>query len=342
MSVRSFLISVLMLFSLPALANYPDFIQESGASHYVVRSLGIACFSMTSVQHGLPCNPAAIALDQKAKFDSSIFIGSDLTLVDMVHGAMDNGEEYELYKKAATTKDILQAEASLSTTLMGPTRGLSVDPYRIVYYSKVDNPTLPFIEVVAAEQRSVNFQLASFVTQNWSFGTQFRYSHIKVIEHYFAATEAIAEQSEDEAPPWASTELDQISVEPGFLYQWLDKQWEPQVTAAVTNFGYSTPKSEAFPLRPRLLVGGSVKPWMPLGRLEAGLQLQGHSQLDRWQDVYRIAFAYTLGGGTLTYSYAELDQSTALLFDLGNLNLGFAYKDEHVAQSVFLQGGYRM
>ena len=341
MSVRSFLFSLLIVFTLPALADYPDFIQESG-SHYIVRSLGTACYTMTSVQHGLPCNPAAIALDQKAKFDSSIFLGSDLTLVNMVHEAMDQGEEFALYKKAATTKDVLQAEASLSTTLMGPTRGISVDPYRLVYYSKVDNPTLPFIEVVAAEQRSVNVQLGSFVTKDWSFGAQFRYSHIKVIEHYFAATEAIAEQNEDEAEPWQSEEINQVMIEPGFLYQWTDYRWEPQVTAVVANFGYSTPKSEAFPLSPRVLVGGSIKPWMPLGRLETGLQLQGYSQMDRWQDVYRLAIAYRLGGTTLTYSYAEQDQSTALLFDMGNLNLGFAYKDEHVAQSVFFQGGYRM
>ncbi|MNL79913.1 hypothetical protein D3C87_2066230 [compost metagenome] len=81
---------------------------------------------------------------------------------------------------------------------------------------------------------------------------------------------------------------------------------------------------------------------MPLGRLETALQLQGHSQTESWHEVYRLALAYTLGGTTLTYSYAEIDQSTALLFDMGNLNLGFAYKDEHVAQSVFFQAGYRM
>jgi hypothetical protein len=221
-----------------------------------------------------------------------------------------------------------------------------VDPYRLVYYSRVENPTLPFIDVVAAEQRSITGQLGSFVQTNWAFGMQFRYTHIKVIERYFAATEVLAEKSNDDSSfgddNWESAEVDQFAFEPGLLYQWQDRLWEPQVTAAVTHLGWSTPKSEAFPLQPQFLLGGSLKPSVPVGVLETALQLQMNSEVQELKEIYRLAVGYTLGHTTLTYSYADRDQATALFLNLGNLNLGFAYRDEHIAQSVFLQGGYRL
>ncbi|MNJ91115.1 hypothetical protein D3C87_87600 [compost metagenome] len=338
--LKSALVLVLFFFTILVEARaLPSFLREAG-SHYLVRSLGSACYTMTTIDISLPCNPAAIALDRKdALFDSSVFIGSDVEAIHLVQDAVDNGNEEALMRLAASSESILQAEAALQTTILGPTRGVTIEPYRLVYYSRTENSAMPMVDLIAAQQRSIKAQIGSFFNENFAGGLQFRYSNLRVIDTYFAASEALVEGSQE---LWASEELNQFFFEPGALYQWHDVAWEPQVSAAITQLGWSTPKSEAFPTSPELFLGASVKPFIPWGLLEVALQLHLSQETENWNDVPRFAVAYRFSMITAALSAGERDSAISAFFDMGNLNVGVAFKETRYNNGLFAQVGYTL
>lgn len=336
--MKALFICILFFAALSESRPLPAFLREGG-SHFLVRSLGSACYSMTSIQSALPCNPAAIASDRRPLFDSSAFLGADVEMVNLAREAVDNGNEEALIRYAADTQGLLQAEASLQTTILGATRGVTIEPFRVVYYSKTENTALPVVDLIAAQQRTIKAQIGSFVTGNLAAGVQLRYSHLRVIDSYFTMTEAFVEGSED---LWVSEDINQFFLEPGALYSWDDVVWEPQISATITQLGYSTPKSEAFPTSPELFIGSSVKPMLPWGLLEVGLQFHLNSEVVTWKDVPRFAASYKIAMITAAMSAGENDGAISLMCDFNSINFGFAFRETRDNNALFAQLGYQL
>ncbi len=336
MLLRLLVLSMILCFSLWVQAiELPSFMRD-GSTRFLSRSLGSACYSMDSVERGLPCNPAFVAKARDPRFDGDLFLGSNVDYLKEAERLL-NGQATEAdVAKIASRRDYSQAEASIEASFQASNWGASIEPYRIILYSHIENPSLPTVDFIAAEQQSVKFQLASYVSNNFYAGLQMRYSHVRFIGEYFAVSEALAENSQD---LFSAKTQELIFLEPGFLYAWEEAIWQPQISVMLAQWGVSSRKTEQFPIKPEGLLGASIKPMIPLGLLEVGLQFAMNSETESIRDALRAAISYKLGILQAVVSASEYDHSAGFLVGFKNFTSGLSYWSENHERGVFIQFG---
>lgn len=336
MFLRILVASLTISFSLLAEAmELPSFMRD-GSSRFLSRSLGSACYSMDSVERGLPCNPAFVAKAREPRFDGDLFLGSNVDYLKEAERLLGGKASEADVAKIASRRDYSQAEASLEASFQAATWGASIEPYRLILYSHIENPSLPTVDFIAAEQQSAKVQFASYVSQNFYAGLQLRYTHVRFIGQYFAVSEALAENSQD---LFAAQTQELLFLEPGFLYAWEDLVWQPQISAVLAQWGVTSHKTEQFPIKPEGLLGASVKPLVPLGLLEVGAQFAVNSETENFRDALRIAVSYKLGILQAVVSASEFDQSAGFLVGFKNFTSGLSYWNENNQRGVFIQFG---
>ncbi|QDK38525.1 hypothetical protein [Bdellovibrio sp. NC01] len=313
----------------------PSFMRD-GSSRFLSRSLGNACYSMDSVERGLPCNPAFVAKQAQRRFDGDLFLGSNVDYLKDAEEILDGQADQGTVAKLASRRDYSQAEASVEAAYQAQTWGVSIEPYRVILYSHIENPSLPAVDFVAAEQQTVKFQLASYVHENFYAGLQARYSHVRFIGQYFMVSEALAENSKN---LFESQTQELLYFEPGFLYAWEDATWSPQVSASLMQWGVSSHKTEQFPIKPEGLLGASIKPLLPLGLLELGVQFGVNSETENVRDAIRAAISYQIGILQAVVSASEFDHSAGFLLGFKNFTGGLSYWDDKDQRGVFMQLG---
>ncbi|MBO9666514.1 MAG: hypothetical protein J7501_06830 [Bdellovibrio sp.] len=336
MLLRSFVsLLVLILCSTSFAGALPSFLRD-GSTRFLYRSFGSACYSMDSVERGLPCNPAFVAKIGEQRFDGDLFLGTNMDYIRdadaMVNGTADQATVAKIFSR----RDVSQAEASLEASYLAHTWGVSLEPYRMVFYTRFENPSLPAIDFVAAEEQSAKLQLSSYVSKNFYAGLQLRYTHVRFVGDYFMASEAFAGDSQKLFAPKIQ-EL--LYVEPGFVYAWEDLVWQPQVSAMLSGWGMSSVKSDQYPMMPQGLLGTSIKPVVPLGLLEVGVQLDVSRETEYWRDAFRAAISYKLGILQFVVSASDYDHSAGFLLAYKNLTSGLSYWSEPENKGVYISFG---
>ncbi|MFS4460790.1 hypothetical protein [Bdellovibrio sp. HCB2-146] len=333
---RAGLILFVLFFAILAnAAALPSFMRE-GSSRFLSRSLGSACYSMDSVQRALPCNPAAVAKERKPRFDGDLFLGSNIDYLKEAEDILAGESSEEEVATFFSRRESSQAEASVELAYQAPKWGASFEPYRVVLYSRFDNPALPMVDMIVAQEQSAKLQLASYVGENFYAGLQMRYSHVRYIGKFFSLTEAFTHQDDDFFDPETQ---DLIYLEPGFLYAWEELAWQPQISVAYMQWGWSDKKSEAYSIKPEGQVGASIKPLVPLGLLEVGLQFSLNSETRNAREAVRGAVAYQLGILQAVLSASDIDQSAGFLVGFKHFTSGLSYWREEDHQGVFVQFG---
>ncbi|MDG0815867.1 hypothetical protein [Bdellovibrio svalbardensis] len=313
----------------------PSFMRD-GSSRFLSRSLGSACYSMDSVERGLPCNPAFVAKSRDPRFDGDLFLGSNVEYLKEAERLLGGTATEADVARIAARRDYAQAEASLEASFQAATWGVSIEPYRLILYSHIENPSLPAVDFIAAEQQSAKAQIASYVSQNFYAGLQLRYTHVRFIGQFFTVSEALAENSQE---LFEAQTQELIFLEPGFLYAWEDAAWQPQISAVLSQWGVTSHKSEQFPIKPEGLLGASVKPLVPLGLLEVGTQFSVNANTENLRDAIRAAVSYKLGILQAVVSASEFDQSAGFLVGFKNFTSGLSYWNENNERGVFIQFG---
>ena len=328
-------LTMLMCAGKASAIEVPSFMRD-GSSRFLSRSLSTACYSMDSVERGLPCNPAFVAKARDPRFDGDLLLGSNVDYIRDAEKVLNGDADETTVAKIASRRDYSQAEASLEASFQASTWGISVEPYRVILFSHMENPSLPTMDFVAAEQQSIKAQIASYVSDNFYAGLQVRYSHIRYIGSYFAVSEALAENSKDLFDP-QTTEL--LYVEPGFLYAWEDLVWQPQISAMLSQWGVASQKTEQFPIKPMGLLGASIKPMVPLGLLEVGVQFGIDSEAQSAREALRAALSYKLGILQAVASVSDEDHSVWFLLGFKNFTSGLSYFSEAQQRGVYIQFG---
>lgn len=336
MFLRFLIFSIFMIAVLQSHAGaLPSFLRD-GSTRFLARSFGSTCYTMDSMERGLPCNPAFIAKAEKRHMDGDLFLGTNMDYIRDAD-AMLNGESDEATVASIfSRRDSSQAEASIEAAYQAQTWGVSVEPYRLVFYSRFENPALPMVDLIAAQEQSAKLQLSSYVAENFYAGLQVRYTHVKFVGKYFAATEALAGNTEEFFAP-QTQEL--LYVEPGFAYAWDNTVWQPQVTAMLAQWGMTSAKSDQYPIRPQGLLGASIKPNVPLGLLEVGVQAGVDSETKNWRDTFRGAISYHLGILQFVVSASEYDHSAGFLLAYKSFTSGLSYWSEPDTQGVYISFG---
>lgn len=316
-------------------ATYSPVLRDGG-SRFLVRSLGSVCYSMDSFRRGLPCNPAFVAKDKAPRFDVDLMLGSNMEYLREAEELLNGKSDEQGVAKIFSRREMVDGEISIEASFQRPTWGVSIEPYRLVYVYQFENAALPMVDLIASEEQSLKAQLASFTSGNFYAGLQLRYTHIKYIGNSFSIAEAMAGDNEK---LFEIHNQDILYVEPGILYAWEDAVWEPQISAMLSQWGVSSKKSEQFPIRPQGLLGASLKPAVPLGLLEVGMQVQIHNETKNFQDAVRAAINYQLGLLQAVVSGSQYDQSAGFLATYKSFSTGLSYWSERQNKSVFVQFG---
>lgn len=333
--VLGLIFSSCLSFSLAQAAALPSFMRD-GNSRFLARSLGSACYTMDSVQRTLPCNPAAIAKERAPRFDADLFMGSNIDYLQDAENILDGSSSEQEVGEIFSRRESSQAEASIELSYQTSKWGVSIEPYRLLLFTKFENPALPMIDLTVAEEQSARVQVASYAHDNFYAGLQMRYSHVRYVGKYFALSELLTNTDGDFFAP-ETQEL--FYIEPGILYAWEDLAWQPQVSLAFMNWGFTDSKSETYPIHPEGQVGASVKPLVPLGLLEVGVQFSLHSETKNVRDAIRGAVAYQLGILQAVVAASDIDQSAGFLIGLKEFTGGLSYWHEQGHQGVFVQFG---
>lgn len=331
MFLKIFILSFLSVsaYALPAALR-------EGNTRFLARSLGSACYTMDSVQRGLPCNPAAAAKEKKARFDGDIFLGSNVEYLKEAESLLSDHATPEAMASFLYRRETVEGELSIEASFQASTWGISFEPYRLVAVTTFTNPSLPMIDLVIAEEQSVKAQIASYVHENFYAGVQARYTHVKFLGQYFSIAEALSAQNEE---TFKTETQELIYLEPGLLFSWEEKLWQPQISAVLAQWGVSSRKTEEYPIQPEGLLGASIKPLLPLGLLELGVQFKINSETETARDALRIALAYHLGILQTVFSASENDHAAAFLLQLENCTTGLSYWTQGSDRGVFVQLG---
>lgn len=334
MFIRIFLLS-LFICSLAWGESLPTAVRD-GSTRFLSRSLGSACYTLDSVQRGLPCNPAVAAKERARRFDADFFAGTQAEYLkeaeNLLHGNSDEAQVAQFFSH----RESIEAEVSLEASFQAPKWGVSIEPYRLVAVSRFENPSLPMVDLVIAEEQSVKGQIASYIHDNFYAGLQARYTHVRFIGDYFALSEAMAGDRDD---LFSAQELDLIYLEPGFLYAWEELPWQPQISAVLAHWGVSSHKTEQYPIQPTGLLGASLRPVVPLGLLELGIQFELASETTNVRDAFRAALAYQLGILQAVLSVSDSDHSAGFLLAYKSFTTGLSYWDQNQNRGVFIQLG---
>lgn len=306
---------------------------REGNGRFLARSLGSVCYSMESVMQGLPCNPAAVAKDKKPRFESDLFLGSNLEYINQAQEILNNSNNEATVSDFFSRRESVTGELSLEVSLQAPTWGIAIEPYRLIAVTRFENPSLPMIDLVIAEEQNIKGQIASYVVENFYAGLQARYSHVRYIGQYFALSEAFASGKEQ---LFAVDHQDLLYLEPGFLYAWEDLNWQPQISGMLAQWGITNEKTDEYPIQPEGLLGASIKPIIPLGSLELGLQFRLNSETETFRDTYRFACAYQLWIYQTVFAISEHDYSIGVLSRFKAFSSGVSYWNQPEGQSVFL------
>ncbi len=309
---------------------------RDGSTRFLSRSLGSACYTLDSVERGLPCNPAAIAKARRPRFDVDLFMGSRMEYLKDAEEILRGESNQEAVARFFSNRESIEADFSIEASFQAATWGVSFEPYRLVAVSRFENPALPMVDLVIAEEQSMKGQIASYVEDNLYVGLQVRYTHVRFIGQYFALSEAFAGDSER---LFATQTQELIYLEPGFLYSWEEATWQPQISGMLAHWGVSSHKTEQYPIQPEVLLGASVKPTAPLGLLELGLQLQVHAQTENAREAARAAVAYRLGILHAVASVSERDHAAGFLISYKSFTGGLSYWTEKENRGVFMQLG---
>ncbi|WP_413586796.1 hypothetical protein [Bdellovibrio sp. HCB274] len=316
----------------------PGYLRDGG-SRFLYRSFGSTCYSMDSIERGLPCNPAFIAKNDKQRFQSDLFLGTNMDYLSDVEDMVNGQATPEQVNRIFSRRDASQAEASLEASFQARTWGLSVEPYRMVFYTDIHNPALPAINFIAAEEQNIRLQLSSYVRENFYAGVQLRYSHVKFVGNYIMLTEAFAADAEE---IFRSRAQNLVFIEPGVVYAWDEESWQPQVSAMLSQWGFADEKSDQYPVKPQGMLGASVKPPVGLGVLEVGTQFAIHSDTEHWQEAFRAAMAYKIGILQLALSGGQRDHSAGFMLVYQNITSGLSYWGQDQDNGVYISFGVQL
>jgi hypothetical protein len=260
-------------------------------------------------------------------------MGSQLKYIQEAKDILDGHDDPEAVSKFFAHRDSIEGEASFEASFQTSTWGFAVEPYRFIAVTRMQNPALPMLDVTIAQEQSVRGQVATYAGENFYAGLQARYTHVKFIGRDFYLSEAFA-GNKDEL--FATQTQDLIYLEPGFLFAWEDQPWKPQISAVLANWGVSSEKTEEYPIQPEGLLGASIKPFIPLGLLELGVQFQINSQTKNARDAFRGSIAYQLGILQLIASASEYDRSAGFTVSFKSFSSGLSYWDQDDSRGVFI------
>jgi len=317
-----------------------------GSSDFTSRTLSSACFGMDALIEGLPCNPAFTAKERRSQFQTQFFFGNNVSYVREVTRLLDGSGNPDTVEKLFSQKSSAEAEANVQASYLSENWGLQFSPYRLYYYALIRNTALPVVTLYTGQEQILAAQVASFAQENWYWGAQLRAVDRRFILSEFSLTDALASGGNQY---FETKNQRALYLEPGLLYEFINKPWKPQIGLTIKNAGFVDKKYEELSTSPDWHLAGSVRPPVGLGELELGLDLRFNSYVEEFRDVPHLGFSYKLGAMQGLASYSDREYSLGFLLHFEDWNGGLTYwrkkyenllGEQDQLQTVYLELGF--
>lgn len=327
-----------------------------GSSDFASRSLGSSCFAMDAMTNGLPCNPAFAAKERDDRFQTEFFFGNNVSYISEVTELLDGSGNSDTVTRLFSQRSSSEMEAKIEASYLRETWGIAYAPYRLFYYSLIRNSALPVVTLYAGKEQSLTGQIASFAGDDFFWGVQLRAVDRRFILSEFTLTDALASGG---SKYFDTRDQRALYIEPGLLYSFEDKPWQPQIGITVKNAGFVDKKYEQLAATPDWHVAGSVKPPVNYGELEFGLDLlftTANSETNREgkrniRDIPRLGASYKFGAMQALGSFGDKEYSAGFMLRYGIWNGGLTYwrkkfenllGEQDQLQTVYLEVGFTL
>lgn len=317
----SFLISLVLPSNSKAtsLSELEIFINQTQIEHKRNHQL---CYSYYDSTPGLPCNSAFLGIDQKPKFWFYAYGNNNLSyfqdVADIINGPIDPERLLEMIDH--NSNEHFMAGSSLG--YLTDNWGFNVIPAKLILYTKIRNPALPRITLLASKESEAQFQLASFFNSEWSWGLQ-----IRALQRRFSYSDAyfsdhLVDGSDD---LYKIKNQKVLFLEPSILYTPEDMEWSPSFTVMVDQLGTSDESIDPYQIHPNLRIGVSASNNLEWGHLEVGASTQWLN-LDQKSKLYSsIGGTYTLNPFQIYSTFSEIEQQYGIAFTRSNLTTAISY-----------------
>lgn len=291
----------------------------SHGTSIISRVLGQSCIVLDFKSSELPCQPAYMFGRKAPGFEAELFLGLNRKPVEHLGHLSEASYGQELLGNLLQGEPTLVGQVSTDVTYQMNRFGVSVDPYRLSYYSALRNEELPVLSLLATEDHSLRVQWGSGLQSGILIGIQFRALNRRLVAYDLTFYDLLDDTLKD----FEISEQNLLFIEPGAVFQG-DGSLKPQLSVMIANAGFADTRFGILDPSPVLEVGLGVAPNLPLGDLAFGIAYRGRYREEADSaDRLRVGLSYSLHGLRSVLGLAERDVAMGILSHLGPLSLGF-------------------
>lgn len=300
----------------------------SGRSDFVSRGLLESCYSiaLSDISMGRPCNPAFLGLHQEEKFLVHAFVGNNVRYVADALEVINYKASTSTFRRLFNQSSDAEFEGDLELYYSKDDWTLSFSPSRVTYYSLIRNRVLPYISVYASQEHIARAQKAWTVTEDFYVGLQARAVVRKFLFSEFFVADAVVEDSDLLKTRYQSV----LYLEPGFLWTPRDTEWEPQLSATVTQLGVNSRHYKHLPHDPEGEIGVSVKSVLGSGNLRFGPHVSLNRRSDRWEEHIRFSGVYEIEPVQIVGSFKINQGNAGVYYQRERFNGGLIYDVQYI------------
>lgn len=314
--------------------SLPIFLDQVKMDHKRNKQL---CYAFEDDSPGLPCNPAYLGLQRESKVWISAFGNNNLkyfqNVSDIVKGPIDTDMLLTMINHNSNEHFV----ASLSTGYLSETWGFNVIPSKLVLFTKIRNPALPRITLLAAKESEVQFQVGSFFTSEWSWGLQARavqrsfvYNDTYFSDHFVDGSNNIYTVHQQQS----------YFLEPSLLFAPEGMTWNPNFSIAIDNLGTESEKMDPYDTNPNLRVGSSISTPLEPGLLQFGITAHWLNEPDNSKIYSSVGANYSVAAFQLFANLGEIEQQVGLGLNFKYLSTALSYSrqdwaNNHLADTYY-------
>jgi hypothetical protein len=293
------------------------------------RGLGETCYSRDIMPDGSVCNPAFSDSVHEGFLMGRLYLGNGYTALSSANSLLFQPVSSDflkgLFQNNTTT---LEGEASL--VFATKYFSASFTPYRVQYFSEVQNPNYPVIAVQAAVERELEFQGGtalggiSPVLKDFSVGAKLRLINRTFVSGEFSLAQVGADDPQSLLPVQKQLAA---YLDPTIGWRPTVGRWKLWTSLGLVNLGTSNNPTPLYQAPVDIAGGVGVEPPLKYGRLRLGLDMV--NLINNGGDaasMFKLGGSYKLGIMEAMGGWNENAITGGFLFGFQVVQVGVVYE----------------
>ncbi len=283
------------------------------------------CYAYNDSTPGLPCNPAFLGIRQQSKVWIYGYGNNNLgyfqDVADIINGPINPEKLLEIIDHNSNEHFIAGSSIGYKTDNWG----FNLVPSKLILFTKIRNPALPRITLLASKEAEVQFQMGSFFNSEWSWGFQarglqrrFSYSDAYFSDHLVDGSNDLYKIKTQQA----------YFFEPSILYAPEGVDWNPSFNVMLDQVGHSDNDIEPYKLHPNLRASASASNDLNWGHLDVGVSTQWMNINQKQKLFSSIGGSYQVSHLELYCTFSEIEQQVGLGLNFKTITTALSYSQQ--------------